>query len=596
MAVRTLPRQTTNFVFQYLDSIQSGGFTLPLLHARARAEALLQTCENDFAELKRWFGVNDGFGPENRITVRVQPDNLAHNNGYHPDGSMLITIDPLETLAAVARLGGGVPPVDQSVPTDGVRALFVAEAIEILMSYRNTKARTESWHLNYSDGEGLSRLAAAVLHPIGYYSPLLAAPFVNTWLTGTRGSWVATNDPTDVNSDSFGCAILFIYYLRDQLGFPITSIVQKAGATLEETYQALTGNTNGFKPFRDLLNKYLPFDPNNPNSRNNMKALPTDNPFPILERQERRVTLSFKEQDDPVGLPRLGGKAAGRGHVTVKPFFTCPAKSYGYAIYDRDRTLRCIASVSGFAQPKFTWTVNGLHANVGGSVIPTTTVLVDDPAHPDTPKSESKAVRIYWQAERDVSTFEGRAGELDLHNFGNSYDGHVQLRIVVEVSETFGTSDSVTQTGFTTLDTQEVVYDAAFYADRDACIAAFEKTIRRYVRVSQIPLVFTLPDPAPEIRIAARLLAEIMGELRAINRKNPQLGQALTRSVAVALRLPERMLSVAGEAGGPPASGRQTGARTARRRQRPSKGSQTAGEKASGRAGSKGSRRGAQER
>jgi hypothetical protein len=191
-------------------------------------------------------------------------------------------------------------------------------------------------------------------------------------------------------------------------------------------------------------------------------------------------------------------------------------------------------------------------------VVPTATVLVDDPARPDAPKSESKPVQIYWQNESDASTFQGRAGELDLHNFGNSYDGHIQLRIDVEVSETFGTSDSVSQTGFTTLDTQEVVYDGPFYADRDACISAFEKTIRRYVRVSQIPLVFTLPDPAPEIRVALRLLADVIGELQTIRARNPEVGEALARALAATLQLPEQVLAPAVQPEGRPAAAPRT--------------------------------------
>ena len=62
MALRTLTKQTTNFTFQYVDAIQSGAFSVPLLRARTRAEALLQTCESDFAQLQGWFDVPGGFG------------------------------------------------------------------------------------------------------------------------------------------------------------------------------------------------------------------------------------------------------------------------------------------------------------------------------------------------------------------------------------------------------------------------------------------------------------------------------------------------------------------------------------------------------
>jgi len=530
MALHTLSTQTDNFTYQYLDAaIVRGIIELP--HAQARAQALVQTCENDFAVLRQWFGNKTGFGPQNRITVRVQADSLAHNNGYHADGSTLITVDSCETAGT-----------DQSVATDAVRALFVAEAIEVLMSYKNFKDKEVSWKPGSSDGEGLSRVAAATLHPVGYYSPFVNGPYVNTWLTGTRGNWVATTDNNDLTPDSYGCSILFIYYLRDQLNKPITDIIQRAGGTLEETYHSVTNQTVGFKPFRELLAKYLPFDPANPASPNNMTALKTDNPFPILEGKQRYVTLSFKEQEDPLAGGRLGVPAGNRGRVTVKPFFTCPAKSYGYTIYDRDRTLQCIATTIGFAQPKFTWEVNGQHASVGGSVVPTTTVLVDDPANPDAPKSITKAESIYWQAEKDVSSSQGSAGELDLKSHSASHDGHIQLKIQVDVSERFGTTETVSQTGYATLTTQELIYDAQFYADREACIDAFAKVVHKYVRVSDIPLIFTLPDPSPEIRVAMQALRAVIEELGVINERNPQLGRELTQALVERLQLPEQML------------------------------------------------------
>lgn len=543
MALQTLS-QTENFTFTYLDSIQFGPVTIPLPNRRERAEALYESCENDFKILKEWFGIKDGFGASNRITVQVQPDSFAHNYRYKSDGSSLITVNPFDNFPGVQGSIAGASPVDPAILNETVRMLFVAEAIEILMDYNNKKS--ETWRPDYSDGEALSRVAAATLHPTGYYNTLIPSPFVNAWLQGPRtANWVATREPTDGDADSFGCAILFIYYLWYQLNIDILSIVRKAGATLEETYQALTGETQGFIPFRDLLNKYLPYDANNPSKQ--MKSLKTDNPFPILEGAARQVRLSFKEVTDPVGLRKLGEKESRRGHVTVAPFFTCPAKSYGYTVVDLDQTLRCMASVEGFAQPKFAWKVNGLQASVGGSISPTTTVLVDDPAHPDQPKSESKLVRIYWQDEKDASTSAGRAGELDLHNPANGYDGHEELNVQVEVSETFGTTDSTSSTGFTTLDTQEVVYDAAFYADRADCISRFTHTIGEYVRVSQIPLVFTLPDPAPEIRAAMRFLRELISELRSISTKNPELGSRLAKALAQALQLPEHMLSLAGK-------------------------------------------------
>jgi hypothetical protein len=187
----------------------------------------------------------------------VEPEALARNYGYKTGGATFIRMDPLNNFA------------NQEQADDGVQGLFVAEIIEVLMEYRNIKNKKISWHAKMSDGEGLSRVAAATLHPVGYYSAL-DGPFVNGWLEnerqvkrpsargGIHENWVTTNDPTDTTSDSYGCAILFIYYLRDQLNFSMGAIINKAGDSLENTYQALTRSSNGFQPFKALLDKYLP--------------------------------------------------------------------------------------------------------------------------------------------------------------------------------------------------------------------------------------------------------------------------------------------------------------------------------------------------
>ena len=168
---------------------------------------------------------------------------------------------------------------------DSVLGIFVAEMIEILMRFKGP------WNPADSGGEGLSRVAAQLLHP------QYGTGYVNAWLASDpttdptsavadsefRKDWVSQNftgGPLraagksvrgDDDSYSYGCAMLFIYYLKSQLGFSMPQIVQRAGATLADTYQALTGLTNGFWAFKSLLDQHFPIG---------VKS-PTDDPFPL---------------------------------------------------------------------------------------------------------------------------------------------------------------------------------------------------------------------------------------------------------------------------------------------------------------------------
>src|SRR5947209_6784828 len=68
---------------------------------------------------------------------------------------------------------------------DYALSLFVAEMIEILMSYKGP------WVASNSGGEGLSRVAAQLLHPQS------GQGFVNAWLASDP-----TTDPTSAVDDS----------------------------------------------------------------------------------------------------------------------------------------------------------------------------------------------------------------------------------------------------------------------------------------------------------------------------------------------------------------------------------------------------------
>jgi hypothetical protein len=66
--------------------------------------------------------------------------------------------------------------------------------------------------------------------------------------------------------------MLFIYYLKTQLGYSMEQIVLNGGATLADTYGNLTGGqTNAFWPFKSLLADHFPIGVQSP----------TDDPFPL---------------------------------------------------------------------------------------------------------------------------------------------------------------------------------------------------------------------------------------------------------------------------------------------------------------------------
>jgi hypothetical protein len=148
--------------------------------------------------------------------------------------------------------------------------------IEILMSWKNPM------RAGFSGGEGLSRVVGELLHPNTV--PATVQNYVNAWLasdptkdpsatlagTEFRKDWISVNfeggknkTGNFVNGDddsySYGCAMLFIYFLMFQLGFSMSQIVRNLQATWAGTYTALTGDASGgFDRFKQLLAKAFP--------------------------------------------------------------------------------------------------------------------------------------------------------------------------------------------------------------------------------------------------------------------------------------------------------------------------------------------------
>jgi hypothetical protein len=237
---------TTHFVVYFAQSLGANGPTL--------ADAVLASCEADYNRLQEWFGnINISNLPCN---VRIRP---GANGASHASCSAT-------DLYCDAFNG---------TDSDLERSLVVAELDEVFMADQGV-----GWDCGASNGEALSRVLAAEIYPNELTPPGLGVTFATgrNWLDSARPDWVNNTEPTDQNFVSIGCGTLFINYLRFQLGYSLSQIVQAGGATLAEMYRRLTNRTDGFQHFSTLLALYFPLG--QPSNLNN------DNPFPLSEEQQ----------------------------------------------------------------------------------------------------------------------------------------------------------------------------------------------------------------------------------------------------------------------------------------------------------------------
>lgn len=258
---------TANFTIEF-DS------TLNTAAATALGASIASTAEADYALVNTWF---DNLSPSGLpFNVKLNPKSATR--GGSNDGKKQITIDYGTT---------------KNFPL--AREVLIAEFIEILMAVQN-----KGWVSSQSHGEGLSQFAGFFLVPST--APGLTGPMV--WLDTSvpppapaspppsRPDFVGTTENTDANAVSYGCALLFLYFLNSQLGFSPHAIVRAAAGTLEAVYRNLTLDTNGFTGFAALLAARFP-----PGIPSGLKG--STNPFPVPNPQ--RLSLSRYLTAHPLG-------------------------------------------------------------------------------------------------------------------------------------------------------------------------------------------------------------------------------------------------------------------------------------------------------
>ena len=321
--------------YQYMESFPIAGITKVFvvtfqseqdLDALARAQAIVSSCETDLDRLQAWFKTDFRSGSPCGIWVHVGSANspLAFNDGYTRGESPKIVVN------ATYAQGG-------AIRDELARFLFVAELAEVLMSFTDY-----GWDPGASHGEGLSVVLATELHGSAYYASG-QGPRVNQWLKANpRPDWISATDETDKNRVSFGCAIVFLYYLRYQIGLDYATIITGGGYA-----QLLPKDPTPFSTFAALVAAHLPLG--------ETTDVPRDNIFPLRDPTRRAVTILLEDQQRLDSGESFGGSRT----INLQPGPACESRDYGYTteLFEVRQTYR--AESYGMALPSFTWKLNG---------------------------------------------------------------------------------------------------------------------------------------------------------------------------------------------------------------------------------------------
>ena len=232
---------TAHFIVFYDSALGSAG--------ASAADAVLGKCEADFNTLRGWFSnTTPGSLPFN-IYITTDTNGASH-------ASCSST-----TLYLGAK---STNPINNAF----VLQLLIAEEDEVFEA-----AFGHGWDCGASNGEGLSRVLANDLYP-----GVEPANFVSSssWLDAPgRPDWINNTEGTDQDYVSIGCSVLFLNWMRFQLGYSWTQIIAAGNSTLAKTYQNLTGQTDGYALFMALMDLTYP--------RGTPSGLTTDNPFPLSD-------------------------------------------------------------------------------------------------------------------------------------------------------------------------------------------------------------------------------------------------------------------------------------------------------------------------
>jgi hypothetical protein len=272
---------TPNFAITYDD-------TLPAARGLDIARDLMNYCESDFALMQSWFpGVNFQFAFP--ISVQITGDNGGASWTDPPDFALWFGFHPSIDIMPGPK------------PTTGlVRYLMVAEVTEMFMASQRKQWFGDT-HVTGADegsmGESLSRFLASEFLTVTGVSKAIFPGFsvVHIWLNDPLRPNFVDIAPDDIDPDVItGCGTCFLFFQKYQLGFSIQQIVAASASTLAGVHTSLTGKTDGWRTFKDLVDLHYPAVASN-------HFPPLDNIFPVanLAGFSAPALLSWVTNDTP---------------------------------------------------------------------------------------------------------------------------------------------------------------------------------------------------------------------------------------------------------------------------------------------------------
>jgi hypothetical protein len=289
--VKGLPNNgaTQHYRIEYDDALPG---------ALSLAQGLQASCEVDFALMQSWFG---GFDLIAGYPIRVHIAN-AWGGAEWPNPVLGLGYD----VTLKPKFSPKPLPTDPPPTVALLRSLLVAEVTEMFMQTQSAGMGGGGWFQGDdegSKGEGLSRFLAVqfqIASNLGSTPQVPQAGYAVTegWLNGQRKNYIdsAPDDNKPEPDQTNGCTTAFIYYLHDQLGFTIGQIIAAAASTLSGVYRKLTGRSDAWESFINLVNShYPPGMPYNPVG---------DNLFPVsdlslLDPPDGEITTGY---DKPIEI------------------------------------------------------------------------------------------------------------------------------------------------------------------------------------------------------------------------------------------------------------------------------------------------------
>lgn len=244
--------KTQHFAISYESSLSAAD-------GRSVAQGLMNVIEGDLAVVTGWFA---GTAFKFAYPIEIELHNATGGASWqNPPDLNAALFHPTVVVKAV---NSGGPGEEAEQGLDFVRYLLIMEVTEMFMT-----SKDNGWAENTtlttagdegSKGEGLSRFLGhqfALVKGITAHYP--GYEVVHDWLTSATRTNYVEGSPDDHQPDPVtGGTTCFIYYLHDQLGFPIPAIIDAGSTTLAGVYQKLTGRADAWQSFISLVDAHYP--------------------------------------------------------------------------------------------------------------------------------------------------------------------------------------------------------------------------------------------------------------------------------------------------------------------------------------------------